>query len=120
MAGTVNTRVGMSPLCRVTLHESFSSYCLDSPSICAEGGRARRFYRRALEGHVPEINNAAHLRERAVNFRRQAKDYDEAGQRPVSDKLTEVAVDFDAQAAKLESNKASGMSVTRIRGLFTS
>jgi hypothetical protein len=69
---------------------------------------------------VPEINNAAHLRERAVNFRRLAKDYDEAGQRPVSDKLTEVAVDFDAQAAKLDSNKANGVSAKRIRGLFTS
>jgi hypothetical protein len=68
---------------------------------------------------VPEINNAAHLRERAVNFRRLAKDYDEAGQRPVSDKLTEVAVDFDAQAARIES-KASGVSVTRIRGLLRS
>jgi hypothetical protein len=81
---------------------------------------ARRFYHRALEGHVPEINNAAHLRERAVNFRRLAKNYDEAGQRPVSDKLTEVAVDFDAQAAKLESNKASGVSATRMRGLLVS
>jgi hypothetical protein len=69
---------------------------------------------------VPEISSAAHLRERAVNFRRLAKDYDEAGQRPVSDKLTEVAVDFDAQAAKLESDKASGASAKRIRGLFTS
>jgi hypothetical protein len=57
---------------------------------------------------VPQINRAAYLRERAVNLRRLAKDYDEAGQRPVSDKLMEVAVDFDAQAATLESNKASG------------
>jgi hypothetical protein len=117
MVETVLTRVGMSALCCTPLHGAFSPY---SWSICAEGGMARRFYHRALEGDVPKISNAAHLRERAVNFRRLAKDYDEAGQRPVSDKLTEVAVDFDAQAAKLESNKASGVSAKRIRGLLGS
>ena len=66
---------------------------------------------------MPEIDNAAYLRERAINLRRLASDYAEAGQRPVSDKLTEVAVDFDAQATKLESDKASGVRATRIRGL---
>jgi hypothetical protein len=79
---------------------------------------AWRLYHRAVEGHVPEINNAAHLRERAINFRRLAKDYDEAGQHPVSDELTEVAVDFDPQAAKLEGNQASRVSAKRIRGLL--
>jgi hypothetical protein len=110
MAATVFTRLGMRALCCIPLHEGYLCFCLDSWSICAKGGMARRFYHRALEGHVPEINNATHLRERAVNFRRLAKDYDEPGQYPVSGKLTEVAVDFDAPAAKLESNKASGVS----------
>jgi hypothetical protein len=116
MAETLLARVGTGALCIASDFERLSPFCLDAWSIWAEGGRARRFYHRAVEGHVPEINDAAHLRERAVNFRRLAKDYDEAGQHPVSDKLTEVAVDFDAQAAKLESNKASGVSVTRNRG----
>jgi len=42
---------------------------------------------------VPEINSAAHLRGRAANSRRLAKDYDEAGQRPVSDKLPAWSAD---------------------------
>jgi PAS domain S-box-containing protein len=42
---------------------------------------------------VPEINSAAHLRERAANSRRLAKDYDEAGRRPVSDKLPAWSAD---------------------------
>jgi hypothetical protein len=108
MAGTVLTRIGMSALCCIPLHDAFSVLSRLAVDLRRGWCMARRFYHRALEGHVPEINNAAHLRERAVNFRRLAKDYDEAGQRPVSDKLTEVAGDFDAQAAQLES-KASGV-----------
>jgi PAS domain S-box-containing protein len=42
---------------------------------------------------VPEINSAAHLRQRAANSCRLAKDYDEAGQRPVSDKLPAWSAD---------------------------
>jgi hypothetical protein len=73
MAGTVLTRVGMSVLCCIHFPR-LSPFCLDSWSICAEGSMARKFYHRALEGRVPEINNAAHLRERAVNFRRLASE----------------------------------------------
>ena len=51
---------------------------------------------------MPRANGAAYLRDRSANFRRLAKDYDEAGQYPVWTKLMEVAVDLEAQAAALE------------------
>jgi hypothetical protein len=55
-----------------------------------------------LEGHVPKAIKAAYLRERAANFRRLAKAHIEAGSLQISAKMTEVAVDFEAQAIALD------------------
>jgi hypothetical protein len=55
-----------------------------------------------LEGHVPKTIKAAYLRERAANFRRLAKAHVEAGSLQISAKMTEVAVDFEAQAVALD------------------
>jgi hypothetical protein len=52
---------------------------------------------------MPRAQHAAYLRDRSANFRRLAKDYDEAGQHPVWIKLIEVAVDLETQAAALET-----------------
>jgi hypothetical protein len=48
-----------------------------------------------------------YLRGRSTFFRRLAKDYDEAGHRPVSDKLTEVAAEIEAQVIALELERAA-------------
>jgi hypothetical protein len=50
---------------------------------------------------MPQTKRAAYLREKATNFRRLAGEHDEAGNRPISDKLIEVAVDFEGQADEL-------------------
>jgi hypothetical protein len=65
---------------------------------------ARRFHHRVLEGQVPDTNRAAYLRERAATFRRLAKEHGEAGSLQISAKMTEVATDFEAQAAKLDTS----------------
>jgi hypothetical protein len=58
---------------------------------------------------MPEI---IYLRDRSIFFRRLAKDYDEAGQRPVWAKLSEVAADLEAQVVALERKRASGVDLT--------
>jgi hypothetical protein len=69
---------------------------------------ARAFFvDRALRDNMSQAKKAMYLRGRSAFFRRLAKDYDEAGQHPVWKKLTEVAVDFDAQATDLEHKRAS-------------
>jgi hypothetical protein len=55
---------------------------------------------------MPQLKRAAYLRERAANFHRLAKDYDEAGNHPVCAKLTQVAADLQAQAAALEAQES--------------
>jgi hypothetical protein len=50
---------------------------------------------------MPHATKAEYLREKATNFRRLAEGHGNAGNRPISDKLNEVAADFEAQAAKL-------------------
>ena len=50
---------------------------------------------------MPQTTKAAYLREKATNFRRLAEGHGNAGNHPISDKLNEVAADFEAQAAKL-------------------
>jgi hypothetical protein len=57
---------------------------------------------RALEGPVPKTARAAYLRERAATFRRLAKEHSAAGSLQISAKMTEVAADFEAQAAALD------------------
>ena len=51
---------------------------------------------------MPKAIEAAYLRERAANFRRLAKAHIEAGSLQISAKMTEVAVDFEAQAIALD------------------
>jgi hypothetical protein len=46
-------------------------------------------------------NNAAYLRERAAHFRRLAEQHGNAGNQHIADKLNEVALDFEGQAAEL-------------------
>ena len=58
---------------------------------------------------MPGANDAAYLRDRSANFRRLAKDYDDAGQHPVWAKLTEVAADLEAQAIALEGDRVSAL-----------
>jgi hypothetical protein len=50
---------------------------------------------------MPQIQRATRLRESAANFRRLAEDHAKAGNHQISAKMTEVATDFDAQAAEL-------------------
>jgi hypothetical protein len=50
---------------------------------------------------MPQTKRAAYLREKATDFRRLAGEHDEAGNHPISDKLIEVAVDFEGQADQL-------------------
>jgi hypothetical protein len=50
---------------------------------------------------MPQTKRAADLREKATNFRRLAGEHSEAGNPQISDKLIEVAADFEGQAAKL-------------------
>jgi hypothetical protein len=58
---------------------------------------------------MPGANDAAYLRDRSANFRRLAKDYDDAGQHPVWAKLTEVAADLEAQAIALEGERVTAV-----------
>jgi hypothetical protein len=58
---------------------------------------------------MPGANDAAYLRDRSANFRRLAKDYDDAGQHPVWAKLIEVAADLEAQAIALEGARAAAL-----------
>ena len=59
---------------------------------------------RGREGEVPQIaTTAAYLRERAAAFRKLAKEHVIARSLQISGKMTEVAADFEAQAAELES-----------------
>jgi hypothetical protein len=51
---------------------------------------------------MPEI---IYLRDRSIFFHRLAKDYDEAGQRPVWAKLSEVAANLEAQVVALERKR---------------
>jgi hypothetical protein len=62
---------------------------------------------RVLRGNMSQAKKAMYLRGRSAFFHRLAKDYDEAGRHPVWKKLTEVAVDIDAQATDLERKRAS-------------
>jgi hypothetical protein len=50
---------------------------------------------------MPQTQRAAYLRERAASFRRLAEDHGKAGNLQMSAKMTEVAADFEAQAANL-------------------
>jgi hypothetical protein len=50
---------------------------------------------------VPGASNAARLLESAANFRRLAEEHGKAGNHQISAKMTEVAVDFEAQAAEI-------------------
>jgi hypothetical protein len=60
-------------------------------------------FSRALEGQVPDITaTATYLRERAAIFRKLAKEHIEAGSLQISAKMTEVAADFEAQAAAMD------------------
>jgi hypothetical protein len=56
---------------------------------------------------MPQTERAALLREEATNFRRLAGEYSEAGKHHVSDKLIEIAVDFEGQTFKLATAPAS-------------
>jgi hypothetical protein len=52
---------------------------------------------------MPEIIiKATYLRGRSVFFHQLAKEHDNAGNHPVWEKLTEFAVDLEAQAVALE------------------
>jgi hypothetical protein len=55
-----------------------------------------------------EIDEAAHLRQKAAGFRRLAKDHAAAGARQISGRLSRVAVDLEAQADELERKRSSG------------
>ena len=57
---------------------------------------------------MAEIDKAAHLREKAAGFRRLARDHAAAGARQISVRLTQVAVDLEAQADELERKISSG------------
>jgi CheY-like chemotaxis protein len=58
---------------------------------------------------MPEANTATYLRDNAANFRRLAKEQNEAGHYPIFAKLTEVASDLEAEAADLDSENASNV-----------
>jgi hypothetical protein len=57
---------------------------------------------------MAEIDEAAHLRQKAAGFRRLAKDHAKAGARRVSGRLTQVAANLEAQADELERRRSSG------------
>jgi hypothetical protein len=79
---------------------------------------------------MPQTKEAAYLREKATNFRRLAGEHSEAGNPQVSDKLIEVAADFEGQAAKLmiaaafadlqRGTEAVGHGVTDLEALAAS
>jgi cytochrome c556 len=56
---------------------------------------------------MPQTTRAAYLREKATNFRRLAENHGNAGNHQISDKLNEVAADFEGQADKLVIAAAS-------------
>jgi hypothetical protein len=56
---------------------------------------------------MPEANKVTYLRDNAANFRRLAKENNEAGHYPIFVKLSEVASDLEAEAADLDSKSAS-------------
>ena len=79
---------------------------------------------------MPQTKRAAYLREKATSFRRVAGEHIEAGNPQISDKLIEVAADFEAQAAKLmiaaafadlqRCTEAVGHGVTDLKALAAS
>jgi hypothetical protein len=53
-----------------------------------------------------EANKATYLRDHAANFRRLAKENNEAGHYQIFAKLNEVASDLEVEAADLDSKNA--------------
>jgi hypothetical protein len=56
---------------------------------------------------MSQANTATYLRDNAANFRRLAKEQNEAGHYAIFAKLTEVASGLEAEAADLDSKNAS-------------
>jgi hypothetical protein len=90
-----------SLLSKTLLLEDFSTIH-STPGRIAQTVMDARIFLRDEERHVPETITAAYLRERAANFRRLAKEHGAAGSVQISAKMSEVALDLEAQAVALD------------------
>jgi hypothetical protein len=55
---------------------------------------------------MPEVSRSAHFHDRSAEFRRLAKERDEAGHRESSAMLRQVAAEFEAEASELDGTSS--------------